>query len=228
MNNTGNTNGRPAVSLPGRITSIQPQKNNKNRFSVFIDDQFLTGISGKCLSEFSLKPGVLITPELFERLQRADQLARLEDYFLGLLARRAYARFELQTRAHGKGYGSAVIDVILNDFQEKGWIDDYEFATLYSRDHIRLKNWGPQKITANLISKGITPKIARNAVKTIIEEFNIPEILRQIIQKRKLHFRRESNILKRKKKILDFLVRKGFSSEMIYQYMDELMNEVER
>lgn len=228
MEHEGEHREEPTVSLPGRITSIQTQKRNGERFSIFVEDEFLTGISGNCLTEFGLKKGDLVTPDLYKRLIVAEKDVRLQDFFLRLLSRRPYSRFELLCKAQKKGYNIESVNVILNQFEQKGWIGDQEFAMMYAREQSRLRHWGPNKIIAALLAKGIEGKTARRAVAAIKNEIDGAEILVQLVGKKRTHFLREEDSLKRKKKIVDFLVRKGFSSEIIYENLELLMKEVER
>ncbi|MDZ7682402.1 MAG: hypothetical protein U5J63_11990 [Fodinibius sp.] len=47
--------------LPGVITSIRVQKNNKERYSIFVDEEFLLGVAEQTLLKFSLSKGDEIT-----------------------------------------------------------------------------------------------------------------------------------------------------------------------
>ena len=58
MEETGHT-------LPGVITAITTQKRNKERYSVFVDNEFLIGVAEETLLEHQLKKGTEITPVLF-------------------------------------------------------------------------------------------------------------------------------------------------------------------
>ncbi len=79
------------------------------------------------------------------------------------------------------------------------------------------------KLDPHLYSKNIEPRYIEKAVEKLLKESIDDDILEKLVLKKKSFFLREKNILKRKKKILDFLLRKGFSSDKIYKQLDHFL-----
>jgi len=218
----------PPVPLPAAITALRIQKNNPDRVSVFVEEQFLIGISQKSVLEYHLKKGKSIGPGLYDKLLRADFLSKVEAYFLRLLGRRMYSSTELLQKARNKGFESSIATTVIQDFEEKGWIDDYKYAFAFTRDKYKLNKWGPYKIRSALRTKGIPPKLIDKAINSIFVEIDSKDALEQLVIKGKKRFLREENALKRRKKIFDHLLRKGFPSEIIIKHIDYLMGIIER
>src|SRR5699024_1441612 len=117
---------------------------------------FMIGVSGSTLLDFGLAKGVEMTPSLFKKLQRAEGRHAIKAYFLKLLGRRDHARQELLTKAKRKDYPPEVIADVLDELEEKEFINDRGFAEKFAADKSRLNKWGPVKIRSHLIRKGIS------------------------------------------------------------------------
>lgn len=210
------------AELPGPITEIRPQKKNSERFSLFVEEAFIIGISGDTLLQFGLKKGDRLTPALWRRLREAEGRGAVKAYMMRMLGRRDHARRELADKARRKDLNHAFIDDVLDELERKGYLDDRAFAVSFARDKYELNRWGPSKIRAHLRKKGIGRSDADRAIEEVFEEADLRETLRRLVEKRKRHFLREEDPLKRKKKIFDYLARKGFRAGSIYPCLDEL------
>jgi len=214
--------------LPGVITSISVQKNNKERYSIFVDDEFLLGISEQTLLDFNLAKGDTITPALLRKMRREEGRFEIKSYFMKLLGRRDHARKELFNKAVRKEYPREVINNVLDELQEKGYLNEAGFAEKFAEDKSRLNKWGPAKIKAHLYKKGISKSVAEKSIKKAFEGEDLKETFLNLVLKRKRRFLREDNLYKRKKKVFDHLARKGYRPSSIYDHLDELMQAIEQ
>lgn len=213
--------------LPGIITSITVQKRNKERYSIYVDEQFLVGVDEQTLIKCNLRKGVEVTPLLFEKIQREEGFYAVKSYLLKLLGRRDHARKELLTKASRKDYDRQVILQALDVLERNGYIDDEAFAKRYATDKKKLNQWGPSKIKAHLLQKGISRSVAEKSATAAFDNEDLTETFIHLVSKRKRHFRKEQNLLKRKKKVISYLARKGYRSSSIYSCIDKLMSEIE-
>lgn len=213
-------------ALPGVISSITVQKRNKERYSIFVNDRFLLGVAEQTLLKFNLSKGVEVTPLLYKKLRREEGQFAVKRYLLKLLGRRDHARRELLDKALRKDYTREVILDVLDELEEKGYIDDAEFARKYAADQYRLNHWGPAKIKARLFRKGIQRAAAERSIRKVFENEDLEETFVHLVEKRKRHFLREEHLLKRKKKIIRYLAGKGYRSSSIYRSIDKLMKVI--
>jgi len=214
--------------LPGHITSISVQKNNKERYSIFVDENFLLGVAEQTLLKFNLSKGLTITPALLRKMKREEGRFKVKAYLMKLLARRDHARKELFTKAIRKEFSKEVINDVLDELQQKGYLNEANFAEKFAADKSRLNKWGPAKIKAHLFKKGISKSVAEKSIAKAFEEKNMRKLFLDLVLKRKRRFLREEDPYKRKKKVFDHLARKGYQPANIYQYLDELMKAIEQ
>ncbi|MCH2448970.1 MAG: RecX family transcriptional regulator [Gracilimonas sp.] len=208
--------------LPAVISDIQVQKKNTSRFSLFTDDQFLVGVSEATLTDLNLKKGVEVTPFLFDQITEAEQKWAARDYFFRILSRRDHSRKELRDKAYKKRYSGSFIDVILDEFEQKEYIDDRKFGLKYTADKFEFNHWGPYKIRNQLFKKGISKSVVEECIREVFGETAVKESMLDLIRKKKKRYQREPD-QKRKKKIFDFLMRKGYNSNDILKHMDEFL-----
>lgn len=213
-------------NLPGTITSISVQKKNKERYSIFVDDGFLTGITEETLLKFNLAKGDTITPSLFRKLQRQEGRFVVKSYMMKLLSRRDHARKELFTKAIRKDYAKDVIEDVLDELQQKGYLNEAKFAEKFASDKSRLNKWGPEKIKSHLFKKDISNEMAEQSIQKAFENVNLKQRFLDLVLKRKRRFLKEEDVYKRKKKVVDHLARKGYRPGNIFDHIDELMGAI--
>lgn len=213
---------RTDLALPGVITAVIPQKKRSGRWSVYVDDEFLMGVNDTVLLKNHLYKGVEMTLSLFEKLQRDEGRQVIKAYVLKLLSQRDHSRLELFTKAIRKDYNPDVINCVLDELEQKDFINDREFAEKFAHDKNHLNDWGPAKIQAHLRQKGIDRGTSEEIIRKAFEEINLYAQFGKLIKKRQRHFMREKDPFKRKNKMASYLQRKGYYAEDIYRYLDDL------
>ncbi len=201
--------------LPLTITSVDPQKKNPDRFSLFHKKEFLIGVSGKTLLEYSIKKGVEMTPSLFQQISNAEEYQKVKDACYRYLSRRDHSSFELRQKISKKGYSPSVIKDVLFELDQKGLLNNKEFALKFAADKIEFKSWGPNKIIHALRRKGIDKSLSEKVVQNVVKDLEQHQICVDLIVKRKRHFLREQDEFKRKQKIYRYLAGKGYTTAVI-------------
>jgi len=106
---------------------------------------------------------------------------------------------------------------------EHNFVNEERFSKSFARGKFNIKKWGKQRIIRELKLRDITAYNIKTALKEIDEEVYLRTVF-EIAEKRNrlIH---ESNIYKRKKKLSDFLMRKGYEYELIYTTVDEVVKK---
>lgn len=218
------TDGKKDISdkLPLKITSISAQKKRKDRFSLFHEKTFLMGVSAQTLIDFSLKKGVELTSFLFDKILKAEEYQKVKDTFYDYLSRRDHGSFELKQKGNRKGFSNDVIDEVLEEFDQKGLLNDLAFAKKFAADKAEFKQWGPRKIKSALTRKGVQKGDADEAVKHITNSLDQQQICVDLLKKKKRRYMRETDPFKRKQKMYRYLAGKGFSGNVIKKAIDSV------
>ncbi|HMK07067.1 MAG TPA: regulatory protein RecX [Flavobacterium sp.] len=114
------------------------------------------------------------------------------------------------------------IDEIVVHLIENNYLNEERFACSFARGKHRIKNWGRTRIINELKSRNISQYIINAALKEIDGEEYLATF--ETLAQRRWETLTEKNILKKGKKFCDFLLRKGFESNLVYQKMKDLSN----
>ena len=68
------------------ITALQPQTNNQDRINLFVDDQFLLGVSALVVLQMGLRIGQELSPEQLEQLHQEEALQQATNRVLNFLS----------------------------------------------------------------------------------------------------------------------------------------------
>ncbi len=219
------SNDTKKPDLPFKIDRVKVQIRNKNRVNIYENDVFKLGLSRSTFEKENLQTGDIITEEIYKRLFRSEDESVVRDYLLGLLSRRAHASFELVQKANKKGYDSELVEEIIAQLQDKGWVNDQEFAISFAASKCRMK-WGPEKIRMALYQKKIKGNLIEKALDEFFSETDIKTLMENALRKKRNALLREKDSGKRKQKLYLFLQSKGFHSSDISQHISELMQDL--
>lgn len=112
-------------------------------------------------------------------------------------------------------------ELILLSLMKDGFLNEERFSKSFARGKFRMKSWGKQRIIRELKFRDISAYNIKTALKEIEEEEYIKTIYR--ITENRNNVTSETNTYKRKKKLVDFLMRKGFENELIFKTVNEVV-----
>lgn len=107
---------------------------------------------------------------------------------------------------------------IIIQLMQEGFLNEERFARSFVRGKFRIKKWGRIKIKQELKLRDLSEPIIRLAL-TEIEEEQYLQTLQELYEK-KQRLVKESDAFKRKKKIADFLLRKGYESHLVFDQVN--------
>lgn len=110
---------------------------------------------------------------------------------------------------------------ILLHLLEHNFLNEERFAKSFARGKFRIKKWGRQRITRELKIRDISVYNIKIALREISEEA-YRTTLYELIEK-KNHQITEENLFKRKKKIIDFLLYRGYETDLVFQVVNEII-----
>ena len=123
-------------------------------------------------------------------------------------------------KMRGMAIDSHAIDEIVVYLIQNKFLNEERFACSFARGKHRIKYWGNARIINELKARNISQTIIKTALKEIStdEYFTTFENLSVRIWENIT----EKNELKKRKKFCDYLLRKGFESQMVYEKVKEL------
>ena len=111
-------------------------------------------------------------------------------------------------------------EMLLLHLLEEGFLNEERFARSFARGKFRIKKWGRKRIERELLSRGVSSYNIKQGLSEIDPE-DYQQTLFDLAEK-KYHQTTEKHPLKKRKKVADFLLRRGFESQKIYAILLEL------
>ena len=126
---------------------------------------------------------------------------------------------DIATKLLSKKMNPDEIDTILVHLITENFLNEERFACSFARGKHRIKHWGKIRITNELRYKKITQTLIHKALQEITPE----EYLNTFHTLAERHWAsiQETNMLKKQKKWCDYLLRKGFESNLVYDKLKE-------
>ena len=112
------------------------------------------------------------------------------------------------------------IDQIMVHLIASNFLNEERFACSFARGKHRIKHWGKIRITIELKHK----KISQTLINTALKEITPQEYISTFHALAERHWEtiRETNVVKKRKKFCDYILRRGFESNLIYDKVKEL------
>lgn len=107
------------------------------------------------------------------------------------------------------------IDTIVVYLIDNNFLNEERFACSFARGKFRIKHWGKRRITNELKARNISKYNIDRALKEISTEEYLEAF--HLIADKQWENIHESNILKKKKKVMDYLLRKGYESNLVQE-----------
>lgn len=134
---------------------------------------------------------------------------------LASLARREHSRLELQNKLLNKGFEHNLVEQLLDDLEQQGWLCDTRFAEVFCRMRSG-KGYGELRIRQELQQKGVARSVIEQTLNRC--EVDFYQVMNNAYAKK--YDNRPVSDFKEKTKRQAFLYRRGFAAEMIAELLD--------
>ncbi|WBU90384.1 regulatory protein RecX [Cellulophaga omnivescoria] len=111
-------------------------------------------------------------------------------------------------------------DLIITHLIKENYLNEERFAQSFARGKFNIKKWGKNRIINELKFRDISIYNIKTALKEIDEDQYI-QTLNELASKRANEVK-ETNIYKKRKKIADYLLYRGWESHLVYEKVQEL------
>jgi regulatory protein len=115
------------------------------------------------------------------------------------------------------------IDSIVVNLIEEGFLNEERFAREFTRGKFRQKHWGKTRIRRALQQREISEYLIRKALGEIDQETYL-STFDTLAEKRWKELKAEKNLQKKRKKLADYLLYRGWEPELVYNKAFELGN----
>ena len=149
-----------------------------------------------------------------------DSLEKAKNYAFLLLKFRLRSENEIRQRLKKKKFDTQIIENVVSFLKDKGFINDNYFAKTWVESRIK-KPLGLRRLKEELKIKGIDKEIIEERINEIKKNYPEEEIIASIARER-LKRIKDIDPQKAKKRIYAYLLRRGFSPDIILDVVGQL------
>jgi len=204
------------------LTALAPDPRQPGYRLVEVDRGRFASLPVAALEPLSLQLGAELAPAVLDRLRELADVEAAERAALRALARRAHARLDLQRRLVKKQHPPAAVEAALERLTIRGLLDDQRFAEQYAALRAT-RGRGPARLLRDLQAQGVERRMAEHAVRRALEEEGIdPGLEARAVAAKRARQLAGLPVPVRKRRLLAFLVRRGYAGVQLKELVEEL------
>jgi regulatory protein len=213
------------------VVGLKRKKRTKEWYLIYLSDgrEILSYID--FIIKFNIKTGKNLTEEKIQEIKSSSNLLLAKEIAYKFLSYKPRTQKEVEERLRLKGFSDDIISKVIDDIKRYGFINDLEYARNFLLNRLRSKTFGKIALKQILLSKGIPNETIEQVLaerETLINEFEIAlELAEKKLKQIKSSKKKKKDKNEQKRKIYEFLARRGFTWDTISRVVNTIFNDFE-
>lgn len=149
------------------ITTLEPQKRNKDRVNVHLDGEFAFGLAAEVA--LGLRVGQTLDDVAIAAIQDEEAFTHGKKSAFHFLSYRPRSVEEVRQNLLGKEYDSVLVERIIDYLRQKEYLDDEAFARFWVEQREAFKPRSRYALRQELYQKGVARAVIDQAVQDVNE-----------------------------------------------------------
>lgn len=208
--------------MAGTITALRFQQKTADRVNVYLDGRYAFALPA--LDAAQLRVGQFLDDAAIAQLQATDRRQKAYDRAVRYLSFRPRSVAEVRRYLAKTEDNPAVIEAVIVRLLENGYLDDGDFARFWVENRQRFRPKGTAVLRQELRQRGVDPEAVATALATV----DTAEAAYQAARPRalKLAGLAHTDPVLCRRKLSEFLLRRGFDHETVQETVSRLMTEL--
>lgn len=125
---------------------------------------------------------------------------------------------EVRTKLYSWGIFPNEVESVISELVIDNFINEERFSINYVSGKFKIKHWGKRKIEQGLKIKGISARLIKDSLNSIDMEEYLSSL--KLLLEKKAAVLPEKDPYKRKMKLANFAIGKGFESDLIFDILN--------
>ena len=203
------------------VTAIREGKGRKKRVNVFLDGHFSFSLEAEVAVREGIRVGAELSAEQIETLTRTNRYYVCLGTALNYLSYRPRSEFEVRTRLAQRGFDRSNIEPVIEKLKEQRLLDDNDFARFWEDNRDAFRPRSQRLVKQELKQKGVASETIEQVTATIDDG----EMAYRAASS-KARTLRDSDYETFRRRVGDYLRRRGFDYGIINQTIKRLWQEV--
>lgn len=196
-----------------KITNIEQQKKNKNRMSIYIDNEYAFGLNISIYEKYNLKKDMEVTEEFVEEVLINEERNKAVNQGLKFLTASQKTEKEVREKLEVLDFEKEIIDYAVDYLKDQRYIDDEQYTKSFINDQLSFSKDGRRKIRTKLYRKGIDMETLDRMISGIADEVFVENALS--VARKRLKSMTFKDVDERDQKIFRFLFYKGYDFDIV-------------
>lgn len=197
------------------ITKIGRQKNNNERYNLYLDEKYAFSVDEAVLIKYQLSKGKVIEAFTIDEIVFDDEVRKAYNKAINFLSYRMRSEHEVKKKLQMSEFGESVILEAIRKLYEHGFLNDESFTKALVATQKKNSKKGPGAIRQELKKKGIEKDLQEEVLATYTEDEQLT-IARTLTEKI-IHQSQDKTPRQIKEKVQEALLRKGYNFTIISQ-----------
>ncbi|WP_260984507.1 regulatory protein RecX [Paenibacillus xylanexedens] len=203
------------------ITRVERTKSREARYRISFGHYSLTVLEDVMI-KYRMTRGNTFMKKDLEEIIVADERQRTYVQSLRFLEFKQRTRHELKEKLKQKEFAVPIIDEVMERLVQEKLVDDDLFAKEWTRQRMEGQRKGKLWIRQELRQKGIANELIAEVLDDVSEDVEYDTAL---IAGRKKWKQVRGDVQEKKRKTFPYLMRRGFSMDLVRRVMNRLMEE---
>jgi regulatory protein len=199
------------------ITKIKRLSGKRQRYSVHLDGEPALELSDWTIGKCCLHTGDDLDEQTVDKIKLTEAETQAKNIAINYLSYRQRSSKEIIDHLTKKGFARKCAEEVTRQLQSVRMVNDLEFARVFVRDRLKRKPTGQALMRMQLLAKGIPSSMTDMVLAELVSPQNQQASAFDAARRkmRLMHYsKKDLGEEKRKKRLLDFLLRRGFSYEI--------------
>ncbi len=202
------------------VTRVLRQRGKIPKYSVYLDGKYEFDVSDSTRFKFGITAGREMNFDTIDNAKDAELFYQGQRVAINFVSYRPRSSREVLVKLNQKGFTPGVAQRVVQHFESVSLVNDGEFARMFVRDKLKAKHLGRALLKQLLQAKGISRQLIDEVLGEYVTEENQQRSASELAAKKlRLASRSFSKLdrMKQRKRLIDFLLRKGFSSDIAFK-----------
>ncbi|MFH0769261.1 MAG: RecX family transcriptional regulator [Chloroflexota bacterium] len=203
-----------------KITALRAGRNRGKQVNISLDGKFAFTLEAEVVAKEKLHVEQLLSPDQIEALSRTDRLQRCFNAAVRYLSYRPRSESELKDRLRRHGFDTDSQEAAITRLKEQGLLNDVAFAQFWKDNRESFSPRSQRLIRLELRRKGVANDILDQVIGAVDDD---DSAYRAALSKaRSLP---HSDYLSFRRRLGEYLKRRGFSYEVINHIVEQVWQE---
>lgn len=204
-----------------QVVNINYSKS-KEVFEVVFEDETKLLLNYNIFEKYKVSVDMDFSEDEILEMKYFSDIERAKSRAINYISGKLKTKYEVRLKLKENGFAEDVIDEVLDILEKEEYLNDKVYCEIFIEDKKKLNGYGKNKIKSLLIQKGISKNIFEDFLNEFEYDEEFDNALKMGIKKLELLSNEEDNF-KKKQKIINYLVYRGFGFDVINDVLKEIL-----